>query len=202
MFGEITRDEVFRLETRRLWLRWPRLADAPAITDFACRIEVAKTTANIPHPYPEGAAADFIAKAAAANAAGSGLFLVMTEKYGARPPVGLISINDRIPNRGWLAYLVTPSHWGKGYATEAVRAIVDATFQITSAPAVATSVFVGNDASTRVLIKSGFASLGQDQQNAPARGGFVTVERFSLSRTLWAGENSSFEARKLAACCA
>ena len=28
MFPDLTRDDVFRLETRRLWLRWPRAADA------------------------------------------------------------------------------------------------------------------------------------------------------------------------------
>ena len=31
MFPEIAKDDVFRIETRRLWLRWPRLADAPAM---------------------------------------------------------------------------------------------------------------------------------------------------------------------------
>ena len=28
LFHDLTRDDVFRLETRRLWLRWPRLASA------------------------------------------------------------------------------------------------------------------------------------------------------------------------------
>ena len=36
MFPELTRDDVFRLETRRLWLRWPRMADANAILRLAC----------------------------------------------------------------------------------------------------------------------------------------------------------------------
>ena len=31
MFPEITHDDVFRLETERLWLRWPRLSDAEGI---------------------------------------------------------------------------------------------------------------------------------------------------------------------------
>ena len=35
MFPDLTRDDVFRLETRRLWLRWPRLADAQAIVRLA-----------------------------------------------------------------------------------------------------------------------------------------------------------------------
>lgn len=37
MFPELTRDDVFRLETRRLWLRWTRMADASAILRLAGR---------------------------------------------------------------------------------------------------------------------------------------------------------------------
>ncbi len=28
MFPDLTRDDVFRIETKRLWLRWPRIQDA------------------------------------------------------------------------------------------------------------------------------------------------------------------------------
>ena len=35
MFPDLTRDDVFRLETRRLWLRWPRHADGQAIARLA-----------------------------------------------------------------------------------------------------------------------------------------------------------------------
>ena len=31
MFPDYFRDDVFRLETQRLWLRWPTAADAPTI---------------------------------------------------------------------------------------------------------------------------------------------------------------------------
>jgi RimJ/RimL family protein N-acetyltransferase len=52
MFPDLARDDVFRLETARLWLRWPRAADAPAIHRYCSRWEVAQFTARIPHPYP------------------------------------------------------------------------------------------------------------------------------------------------------
>ena len=56
MFPDLTRDDVFRLETRRLWLRWPRLADVQAIVRLAGEKAVADMTARIPHPYhPEDA---------------------------------------------------------------------------------------------------------------------------------------------------
>ena len=60
MFPDLTRDDIFRLETERLWLRWPRASDAAAITAFASLPEVAQMTDAIPHPYPAGEADRFI----------------------------------------------------------------------------------------------------------------------------------------------
>ena len=68
MFPDLARDDVFRLETPRLWLRWPRICDAAAIHRFCSRWEVARYTARIPHPYPPGSAERFIYAAREANA--------------------------------------------------------------------------------------------------------------------------------------
>ena len=46
MFPDMARDDVFRLETPRLWLRWPRICDAAAIHKFCSRWEVAHYTAR------------------------------------------------------------------------------------------------------------------------------------------------------------
>src|SRR3954471_7528500 len=70
MFPDLTRDDVFRLETRRLWLRWPRLADAPAIVRLAGEKAVAEMTAFIPHPYPPEIGERFIFQARQSNADG------------------------------------------------------------------------------------------------------------------------------------
>ena len=45
MFPDLARDDVFRLETKRLWLRWPRVSDAAAIERYSSRWEVARMTA-------------------------------------------------------------------------------------------------------------------------------------------------------------
>ena len=59
MFPDLTRDDVFRIETKRLWLRWPRVQDAAAIERLAGDKEVAEMTANIPHPFPTGSGERF-----------------------------------------------------------------------------------------------------------------------------------------------
>ena len=200
MFGEVTRDDIFRIETRRLWLRWPRLADAAAIEAIASLHAVAKMTARIPHPYPDGEAARFVAQVRESNAAGAGLDLAITEKTGARALVGMIGLNVGVLDKLCLGFMVAPAHWGKGYASEAARAIIDAAFQLTPARSVASCVFAGNAASARVHAKCGFVALGPCDMDVPLRGGRVAVEQFSLSRKLWLGERMPLRSREAADC--
>ena len=199
MFGELTRDDVFRIETRRLWLRWPRASDAAAIAAFASLREVAQMTARVPHPYPPGAAALFIAQTQATNAAGAGLDLVITEKRGAREPVGCVGLASE-DGKLSLGFIVAPAHWGKGYASEAARVMINAAFLLTQTPAVTSCVFAGNPASTRVHAKCGFVSLGPCRLDVPLRGRIVEVERFSLSRKLWASDRPGVRHSESASC--
>ena len=82
MFPEIARDEVFRLETRRLWLRWPRAADARCFPRFGRDWQVARLTAALPHPYALADADQFIGDSREDNLRGSALRLALTLKSG------------------------------------------------------------------------------------------------------------------------
>jgi RimJ/RimL family protein N-acetyltransferase len=186
MFPDIARDDVFHLETSRLWLRWPRVADALAIERYSSKWEVARMTARIPHPYPEGEAERFIFDARRANAAGQDLILAIASNRGKRDPFGMISVESRLQGRLTLGYALAPEAWGKGYASEAARAIVDASFQLTNAVEMLASARIENPASRRVLEKCGFVFTGAGQEGAPARGGMVNVDRFRLERSVWA----------------
>ncbi|HLW91258.1 MAG TPA: GNAT family N-acetyltransferase [Roseiarcus sp.] len=186
MFPDIARDDVFRLETRRLWLRWPRVADAAAIQRYSAKWEVAQYTARIPHPYPAGEAERFIFMARQANAAGQDLILAIASNRGKRDPFGMISVESRAQGRLTLGYALAPEVWGKGYASEAARAIVDASFQLTGAVEILANARIENPASRRVLEKCGFVHAGGGLEGAPARGGMMKVDRFRLERSVWA----------------
>lgn len=59
-----------------------------------------------------------------------------------------------------LAYHVVPSRWGRGYATEAAAALLDAAWRETDLDHVVAVAFEGNRASTRVMEKLGMTYEG------------------------------------------
>lgn len=183
MFPEITRDDVFRLETERLWLRWPRAADAEEIRRHAGEADVALMTANIPHPYAPRDADAFIHSARAENAAGGGLHLVITPKHRPNEPIGLVSLHGA-DRRGaaTLGFWLGKPFWGQGYTTEAVRGLIDLAFGITSLDRIVSSARLDNGSSLHVHEKLGFRPLGRAIRPAPARGGEMEVELFELKR--------------------
>jgi RimJ/RimL family protein N-acetyltransferase len=187
MFPDLARDDVFRLETPRLWLRWPRICDAAALHKFCSQWEVARYTARIPHPYPPGSAERFIYAAREANASGRDLTLVMTLIKGKRDAFGSISLESRGADRLALGFALAPEAWGKGLATEAAGAMIDAAFSLTPTVEILASVRVENEASRAVLEKCGLALVGTGLQGAPARGRMVECLSFRLGRTDWSG---------------
>jgi RimJ/RimL family protein N-acetyltransferase len=185
MFPDIAKDDVFTLETARLWLRWPRASDAAAIERYCSRWEVARHTARIPHPYPKGSAERFIYATREANALGRDLTLVLTLTNAPRLVVGAVSLERRGTDRLTLGYALAPEAWGKGLATESVRAMIDAAFSLSEVSVIEASVQVSNPASRRVLEKVGFAHVGCGLRGAPARGAMVECEAFEFKRADW-----------------
>jgi RimJ/RimL family protein N-acetyltransferase len=185
MFPEIVRDDVFRVETRRLWLRWPDLADAAAVTAIAGCEAVAILTAHVPHPYPKGEASRRIDKWRSQNADGCGLTLVMTGRADNRLPFGIVGLSP-VPGGVKLGVLLAPDHWGRGFATEAVQAMVDVAFALTEVDRVEASVRVINPGARRVFERCGFAYEGTLLGAAPARGGMLPFDGFRLDRKAWA----------------
>jgi RimJ/RimL family protein N-acetyltransferase len=186
MFPDLTRDDVFRLETRRLWLRWPRLADGQAIVRLAGEKAVAEMTARIPHPYSPQDAERFVFHARRSNADGEGLQLAVTLKGKPNAPIGMVGIGPNPDDgRPTLGYWLGIPFWGEGYATEAARALIDAFFAYGYEAELNASARVINPASRRVLEKCGFAYVGSGLSELKERGGFYPADHFRLDRRAW-----------------
>ena len=199
MFSDLARDDVFRLETARLWLRWPKACDAAAIDRYASPFDVARWTTAIPHPYPPAAAGEFILRARAANAAGTALHLVATPLRKPGQAIGGIGLDMRKGGQLTLGYIFAPDVWGQGLASEAAAAMVDAAFTLTGAETLHSGAFVTNVRSQRVLEKAGFGFAGFEQEYSPALAEAQKSARVKFDRHDWLARRAAFAANALGA---
>ncbi len=194
VFPWVTRDEVFRIETPRLWLRWATHADADRLQSIASRPSVAEMTASWPHPLPEGEAARRIAASRELNAGGRGLILALTLKGAPDRLIGQIGCNAVNVEHLGIGYMLDPALAGRGLATEALGGFVRALFTHTSIDHVAASSRVANPASRRVLEKTGFVFERTGALETSVRG-TLDVDFLALSRTAWKRQLQSRRAR-------
>jgi RimJ/RimL family protein N-acetyltransferase len=109
-------------------------------------------------------------------------------KAGDPPaPVGWISlrVNDRTPRIGEVGYsLVLPAR-GKGYASEALGAVIDETFEAAELDEIQACIVPENVSSRSVLDRTGFREERVLRSGAVIRGRHVDVLLFSLTRASW-----------------
>lgn len=192
MFPDILRDDSFRLETARLWLRWPQARDVPQLAEQAGNFQVAKHTARIPHPYTASDGESFVLATRRQNMLGTRLGLALTEKSGSRALLGMIGAEPGGENAIALGYWLAESCWGKGLMGEALDEMIALLFHLTPAVAVRAPVVRDNVRSRGLLTSRGFRAAGERRVSAPARARVVDCIDFRLSRTDW----KQFEQRR------
>lgn len=166
------------LETERLTLRAPRLADAKAVSMLAADRRIAENTARIPHPYRLTDAESFIA--AANKPGGECVYLIGRGKT----VIGACSIAQQ-DGAAEIGYWLGIEHWGKGYATEAVHALVDYAFTDLGHTALHAGARVTNPASRRVLEKCGFQWTGVGLYRIHSIKSSAPIDRFRLDHGIW-----------------
>ena len=153
------------LETVRLWLRPFRPADAPAVQRMAGDRAIAESTANVPHPYPDGAAEQWIASHPAMWTEGKGATwaIVRKEDDAVAGAIGLRLVTD---NRyAELGYWVGREWWSNGYASESAAELVRFAFETLGLNRVMARHFRSNPASGRVMQKIGMIKEGTLRQH-------------------------------------
>ncbi len=190
MFPDLTRDDVFRIETRRMWLRWPRAKDAGAILRLAGEREVAEMTARIPHPIESVGIDSFLIEARRANTEGESLIMALALRSAPTALIGVISVEPDPEEGPHLGYWLGRPHWGEGLMSEAAQAMVDAFFGYAGGSVLISDALVSNPTSRRVLEKTGFREVGSRMRNFPARGGNRPVVSFRLDRASWIRRNA------------
>jgi len=166
------------LETERLQLRRPTLADVKAIARLANDRRIAENT-RLPHPYSQEHAIAFVR--ASADTGAEAAFLIEHNFV----PIGMTGINfseREVPELGyWLGF----EHWGQGFGTEAARAVIDYFFEEFSHPQLSAAARVINPMSRNILEKCGFQWTGVELHRFAALGSSSPVDCFRLSRGVW-----------------
>jgi RimJ/RimL family protein N-acetyltransferase len=166
------------LKTERLMLRAPRRHDVKTIARFANDRRVAENTARIPHPYTADDAEQFVV--AVNRQPGEATFVILLDDE----PIGACGVEPR-ESDAEIGYWLGVPYWGRGYATEAVRAVIDHAFGDLGHDTLQAGARVSNPASRRVLEKCGFQWTGVGLYRIRAIKSSAPLDRFRLDRGLW-----------------
>jgi len=188
------------LETERLIIRRPLSSDAPA---FAAAVNFPEVVRNLsdrmPHPYTLEDAENFIQRVLP-NAEDDGpkscypttcfILLKGNSPDNSSPEPRLIGSMGCKPGEDvhyiqWtLGYSFTPTAWGKGYATEALRSFIRWAFATwPELNRFQAEVYSFNKASAGLLRKLGFTQEGVRKQGAKKDGKVIDCITFGLLRS-------------------
>jgi RimJ/RimL family protein N-acetyltransferase len=179
------------LQTQRLTLRPPRPEDAKAMALIVNDRRIAENTTRVPHPYGIADAERFIASANRRD--GEATFVIMRE--GVLIGACGVEPGEADPEIG---YWLGVSFWGRGFATEASRAVIDHAFGDLAHETLASGARVSNPASRRVLEKCGFQWTGVRLARIRAIKSAAPIDRFRLDRGLWMSLKSWGQVKRVA----
>lgn len=175
-------DRFPALETERLQMRELRDEDAPAVfevfrDDEVTRYYDVETMADV------APAAAFVSEMRQRYVDRAGIRWALVDKRNASfvGTIGLGSISLSA-HRCVLGYELGRRAWGRGFATEAVRAAVRFGHDQIGLNRIEAAVMLGNEASARVLEKAGFTEEGVLRALGYWKGRYHDLRMFSVLR--------------------
>jgi RimJ/RimL family protein N-acetyltransferase len=157
---------------------------ADAVQRLAADPDVVATT-NLPEPYPEDGAAQWIAYVQPRHAAGEEFaFAIMNEDSEL---VGVTGLVDVTAIEAELGFWVGKPYWNRGYATAAVRQTLHFAFEAVGLERVFARPLVRNAPSRRVLEKLGFQFQQTETHEHPKWTDADRFARYRIDRSGWSG---------------
>jgi RimJ/RimL family protein N-acetyltransferase len=148
------------LHTERLTLRPFQLTDAAQVQQLAGDKDIASTTLNIPHPYEDGMAQEWIEPHQERFEKGLSVVFAITDRAEGHlmGAIGLELNPDH--ERAELGYWVGKPYWNQGYCSEAARAVLEYAFRVKGLNRVYAMHILRNPSSGRVMQKIGMTREG------------------------------------------
>ncbi len=173
------------LQTDRLVLRPFELSDADDVRRLAGERVIADTTLNIPHPYEDGMAEEWIATHQPGFEAGtSANFAVVLRAEDALIGAIGLRIGPEI-EKAVLGYWIATARWNNGYCTEAARAMLRFGFETLYLNRIHASHLTRNPASGKVMQKIGMMHEGRGREHVKKWGIFEDVEFYGILKNEW-----------------
>ena len=171
------------LRTERLVLDALAEEDLPALIALAGDRAIADTTISVPHPLDADGARQWLSRLQAAMADGSAASFAVREHAGPRL-IGMVSLRsiDREHEEAELSVWIGTPFWGRGYATEAARAVVTHAFDALRLNRLIAHHMVRNPAAGHMLAKLGFRQEGLLRERVKKWGVYEDVALMALLR--------------------
>lgn len=171
------------IETERLILRPYSLDDVDDVLSYASDSEWARYLGPVPQPYTRADAEGFLASQLSQDRTKRASWAI---EY-AGSAVGGVNIGLDLKNRvGTIGYSIARRLWGKGLATEAAGAVVDASFSACpKLNRIQATTDERNVGSIRVMEKLGMVQEGFLRQDQHVRGEFRNTVWCGLLRCEW-----------------
>jgi RimJ/RimL family protein N-acetyltransferase len=166
------------IRTKRLVLRELDERDAKPISLLAGDWDIARMTARIPFPYSEPLAHQWM-RGIEPNEFVRGVDL-------AGVLIGAVGYMPQADGSAEIGYWIGKPWWGRGFATEAARALVRYCFATARIGRLTCCHFVDNPASQRVIAKLGFQPIGPCTAWCEARQEEVAAIRYERRRPMMA----------------
>jgi RimJ/RimL family protein N-acetyltransferase len=154
-------DQLMRrpaLRTARLDLRAPTMADADRLAVLANDFDVVRMTGSMPWPFTLADAQAWVAHAQHSDPGEEALFVIDLPGEG---PIGVIGLDPDGVMTVEVGYWLGQPYWGRGYATEALTALLAWARDAWGRRCITARHFADNPASGAVLIKAGFLYTGR-----------------------------------------
>jgi RimJ/RimL family protein N-acetyltransferase len=161
------------------------MSDAADVQRLAGDRDIADTVQNIPHPYEDGIAEEWIATHQPGFDAGelANFAVVLRRENTLIGAIGLRIIPQH--ERGELGYWIGKNYWGNAYCTEAGRAMLEYAFSELKLNRICANHMTRNPRSGKVMQKLGMKHEGRRRQHAKKWGVFEDLEYYGILKHEW-----------------
>ena len=141
------------IRTERLLIKTPEIDDKFELTQLINDKDVIKWLSEIPFPYTLCHAEEFIERSRERVLKQESYNFMIFQGKKMIGGVGLSEFNNKSCQVG---YWLGKKYWGNGFATEALKSILDFGFHQLNLDKIYAAYKIGNEGSIRVLTKCGF----------------------------------------------